>query len=66
MCHSGCYGPLPGSGHPALSSAASLYPSRNATPASKQGCWSLSRATQREEDKRFAFQKAVWVFPADS
>ena len=61
MSHSGCYGPLPGSGHRTLTSLDRSL-SRGSTPASKQSPWSSFQSHMRQEDKRVSFSGSQLVF----
>lgn len=67
MCHSGCYGPLPGSGHHSLPAPMDCSSSENYTPASGRTVSHLPRIAGRQEDEPFnSFSQGTsWVFPAD-
>lgn len=65
MCHSGCCGPLPGSGHYTLPAPLDRSLRRNSTPTSKQSYRSSLLHGDRRTNTSF-FEGNSWIFPVDS
>lgn len=67
MCHSGCYGPLPGSGHHSLTSATGLRPKQEFHSSRRTGLLVISPEPRGDRRMNASFsQGASWVFQAGS